>query len=350
MINRQVIRTRVLQVAYAYLHKGEAKINSAEADLRTALGRSYDLYLYLLRLPVELTQGIAELQELRLRKHIKTTEDCNPNYRLQNNLYTAQVQRCEQLEAWYMDFPLAWSEASLLMRELIQAIEASELYRDYLASEESYENDRNFWVSVFNQIIAPNITLAEYLEEQSIYWDDELCYIEKIVSEERPGLEPEDITKAIALAKEQGEYQVQRYELGNVEIVKSFVSKSMKRAQEDEAFDAVLLPEFKDEDDETFAIHLLRQTLVGYDKTATIIEKHLSDNWDKERLADIDELLLHLAVTEFLHFPAIATSITINEYVELSKHYSTPKSSSFVNGVLDAIAKELKSEGKILKQ
>ncbi len=350
MINRQVIRTRVLQVAYAYLHKGESKISAAEADLRTSLGRSYDLYLYLLRLPVELTERFAELQELRRRKHLKTVEDSNPNYRLQNNLYTAQVRRCEMLDAWYMQFPLAWQEADLLLRELLQEIESSDLYREYLESEETYDNDRNFWVSVFNQIIAPNASLAEYLEEQSIYWDDELCYIEKIGSEERPGLDPEDILRAVAEAKASGDYQVQRYELGNVEIVKNFVAKSMKRATSEDELEAVLLPEYKDEDDEAFAQHLLRQTLVGYDKVTGIIEKHLSSNWDKERLADIDDLLLHLAVTEFLHFPAIATSVTINEYVELSKHYSTPKSSAFVNGVLDAIAKELKSEGKILKQ
>lgn len=350
MINRQVIRTRVLQVAYAYLHKGESKISSAEADLRTSLSRSYVLYLYLLRLPVELTERFGELQELRQRKHIQTAEDSNPNFRLRDNLYVAQVRRCEALEAWYMQFPLAWLEADWLIRKLLQEIEQSELYRNYLESELSYDNDRNFWLSVFNQIIAPNTSLAEYLEEQSIYWDDELCYLEKISSEERPGLDPEDILKAVEEAKATGDYQAQRYELGNVEIVKSFVAKSMKRALENEEFETVLLPEFRDEDDESFALHLLRQTLVGYDKATTLIEKHLSSNWDKERLADIDELLLHLAVTEFLHFPAIATTVTINEYVELSKHYSTPKSSSFVNGVLDAVAKELKSEGKILKQ
>ncbi|MDY5858741.1 MAG: transcription antitermination factor NusB [Porphyromonas sp.] len=350
MINRQVIRTRVLQIAYAHLHKGEQKISASEADLRTSLERSYDLYMYLLRLPVELTERIVELQATRLRKHFRSEEAHLTNGRLADNLYVAQVERCQPLELWYNQFPLNWLDADLLLRSLVDAIESSQLYLDYLASEPSYEADRNFWVQAFAQIIAPSAELAEYLEEQSIYWDDELCYIEKIDCENHPGLDSEEIQAAVQSAQEQELYQSQRYENGNVEIVKAFVLKSMKRATAEEELESVLLPAYRDEEDETFALHLLRQTLVGYDKAGELIRRHLSAGWDKERLADMDELLMHLAVTEFLHFPAIPTNITINEYVELSKHYSTPKSSAFVNGVLDSIAKELKAEGKILKK
>lgn len=351
MINRLVIRTRVFQLAYAHLHKGEQKIATAEAELRKALSRSYDLYLYLLRLPIDITERFAELQQVRSRKHLASYEDLNPNYKLQDNRYVSALRESETLEAWYNQFALSWAEEDLLLRHLVDKIEASERYQEYLKEDATFESDRNFWVQTFTQLIATDEQLGEYLEEQSIYWDDALCYIEKVQCEERPGLDAEDITQALSEAKEtEGAYQSLRYEDSCVEIVKNFVQKSMKRALEGENIDHVLLPEYKDEDDETFATQLLRQTLVGYDKTSEIIKKHLSSGWDKERLADVDDLLMHMAVTEFLYFPAIPTSISINEYVELSKHYSTSKSSAFINGVLDAVAKELKAEGKILKK
>ncbi len=350
MINRQVIRTRALQVAYAYLHKGEQRLASAESDLRLALERSYELYMYLLRLPVELTDFFAELQEMRRRKHLATKEERNPNYRLQENRFVAHLRSSEALEDWYMSYPLAWRDESLLMRKLVDLIEHSDLYHEYIKSEPSYETDQTFWLNIFQQIITPNQDLADYLEEQSIYWDNELNCIEKIECEDRPKTDPEEIEQVVREAQANNMYQSQRYDNGSVEIVKSFVYKSLKKAQETEEFSLFILPQYRDEDDESFATHLVRQTIIGYDKVAPLVKKHLSSSWDKERLADMDELLIHLAVTEFLHFPQIATHVSINEYVELSKHYSTPKSSAFINGVLDAIAKELKSEGKILKQ
>lgn len=350
MINRQVIRTRALQIAYAYLHKGEQSLASTEKELRAALARTYDLYLFLLRLPVDLTEHLAELQEVRRRKHFATKEEKNPNYKLQDNRLTAQLRASETLEVWYNNFPLSWGEESSLLRHLVEKIECSDYYAQYLKGEDSYEADREFWVSVLQHIVMPDAELAEYLEEQSIYWDDELCYIEKVECEERPGLEPEDIQAAIEQSKEEHCYQSQRYEAGNVEVVKAFVLKSLKRAVPEDSIDLVILPMYRDEEDEVYAMNLLRYTILNFDKNSELIKQHLSTGWDKERLADMDELLIHMAITEFLNFPQIATSISINEYVELGKHYSTPKSSAFVNGVLDAIARELKTSKKILKQ
>lgn len=350
MINRLVIRTRVLQTAYAYTHKEEQKLSSAEADLKTALGRTYDLYLLLLRLPIDLTEFWGQLIELRKSKHLATRQERNPNYRPLNNTYVQKLDDCAELHAWYNQFPLAWSDESALLRGLINEIESSSIYQEYLKSEESFEADRDFWVAVFSQIIAPSEYLAHFLEEQSLYWDDSQTYIEKIECEERPGTDPEEVSEAVAQAKATDNYQAQKYENGNVEVVKSFVIKTMKKANASEDFASVLLPQYKDPQDLSFAQHLLRQTIVGYAQTSELLSKHLSERWEKDRLADMDDLILHLAVTEFLHFPAIPTSITINEYVELSKHYSTPKSGAFINGVLDSVAKELKAEGKILKK
>ena len=349
MINRLVIRTRVLQTAYAYMHKEEQKLTAAEADLKTALGRTYDLYLFLLRLPIDLTDFWGQLIELRKNKHLASSVERNPNYRPLNNAYIAKLEECQELDNWYNQFPLAWSDESSLLRNLINEIESSDIYRNYLTSSIDFENDRNFWVNIFHQIIAPNPQLAHYLEEQSLYWDDNHDYIEKIACEEYPKSDPELISEAVALAKANNSYQSLKYENGSVEVVKNFVLKTMKKSEAELDFAETLLPQYKDSDDITYAQHLLRQTILGYQQVEEILRKHISVRWEKDRLASMDELIMHLAITEFLHFPNIPTNITINEYVELSKHYSTPKSSSFVNGVLDAVAKELKAEGKIIK-
>ncbi len=348
MINRVLIRTRALQVAYAHYHREEQKLTTAEAELKVSLGRTYDLYLYLLRLPVELTERYRLLQEIRSRKHLATERERNPNTRLVDNRLVAQLASCEPLDTWYNAFALSWGEEDLLLRHLIEQIEASDLYADYLASEVSFAGDKDFWVNVFHRIIAPDRLLAEYLESQSLYWDNELAQTEKIECEEHPGWD--GLEQAVCDAQGTEQYSSQRLELGSVEIVKDFVEKSLRRAEEGGDFASALLPAYRDHDDEVFASHLLRQLLLGRDKHLELIDRHISERWERERLADMDLLLIRLAVVEFLHFPNIPTHVTINEYVELSKHYSTPKSWSFVNGILDAIAKELKAEGKIIKQ
>lgn len=348
MINRQVIRTRVLQVAYAYLHKDGHKLQQAEQELAIALGRSYELYLYLLRLPIDLTDEFVTLQELRKAKYFATEAERNPSDKLRDNRFVAALRKSEVLESWYNDFSLSWSKEQSLLRDLLQKIEESELYQLYLREEEGYDNDLNFWLAVYQQIVLPSPLLADYLEAQSIYWDESLCTIEKIECEERP--KPDEVETVVKQAQKTEGYQGLRYDNGNTEIVKAFVLKTMRRATEGEDIDSLILPQYRDEDDERFALHLLRQAILNYDKHADYIAKHLSDAWQEERLADLDRLLMHLAVTEFLYCPSIPTSISINEYVELAKHYSTPKSSAFVNGILDAIAQELKQTKQILKQ
>ena len=222
---------------------------------------------------------------------------------------------------------------------------ASDIYARYLEAEEStYELDRDFWVEIFHELFATDEELAEMLEQNSIYWEDDLKCTEKAETEERPASEDE------AVARQAGAYQSLRLENGPVEIVKDFVEKTLRKSEQENAFDDEIRPAFKDEDDERFARMLFRQTLLKYSEQMKLIEPVLSTEWSSERLADIDALLLNLGLTEFLYFPMIPTQITINEYVELAKHFSTAHSASFVNGVLDALARKLKEEGKILKQ
>lgn len=350
MINRTLIRTRVLQVAYAHLHRGELKLTSAEQDLLLSLHRTYDLYLYFLQLIPALTEFHREVLEIRKKKHLATREERSPNMRLAENKLAAQLRQSEKLSTWYEGFNLRWEEDERLMRHLLRLIEDSPLYQDYLQlPEESFEDDRNLWIAVFQQLFTQDELLAETLEQQSIYWQDDLKGIEKAEVEERPKTEEEPLLEALAEARSRGAYQSLPLENGPVEIVKEFVEKSLRRCAEDQPVDEVILPAFKDEEDERFARLLFRQTLLKYSDQIKIVESVLSEGWSTERLADMDALILALGLTEFLYFPTIPTLITINEYIELAKRFSTSHSASFVNGVLDAMARKLKEEGKILK-
>lgn len=348
MINRLLIRTRVLQIAYAQSHREEQKLTAAEAELKLALGRTYDLYLLFLQLIPELTLRYESIQDIRKNKHLATERERNPSRKLVNNRLAKKIDECAPIASWYNAFGLSWAEEDILLRQLISSIEKSDLYEHYLQQGDSFDTDRSFWVEAFSTIVFCNPLLAEYLESQSIFWDDALEQTEKAEFEEHPGWE--HIDEAIQQIKGTPLYSSSKLSLGAVEVVKEFVLKTLKRADEVAPFEDVLLPAYKDQDDELYAQHLLRQTLMGASKHIALIEEHISDAWERERLADMDLLLMQMAITEFLHFPNIPTYVTINEYVELSKVYSTPKSSSFINGVLDAVANHLKTEGKILKK
>lgn len=349
MINRLLIRTRVLQTAYAHYHREQQKLVAAEQDLRQSFTRTHDLYHYLLRLLPALTELHAHRLELGRKKHLATAKDLNPNTRLVDNAFVAKIAACADLEAWYNAFGLSWSEEEGLLRLLLERIERSEHFEAYMNAEQTdWEADKQFWIETFRTVLSHDADLAEYLEQQSIYWDDELAATEKIECENPPAWDKVD--EAVAQAQVEHCYLAHPLEIGVVETVKDFVEKTLRRTTEDGDFADVLLPLFKDEDDEAFASHLLRQLLLKHTELMQLIETHISENWDKERLADMDVLIMALCIVEFLHFPAIPTHVSINEYVELAKHYSTPKSSVFINGVLDAVARSLKESGRIIKQ
>lgn len=347
MINRVLVRTRVLQTAYAHIYGSDSRLAASESALRIGLERTYQLYLHFLRLPLAITRKLEGVFERRRRKHLATDSDLRPNVRLLSNAVIAQIEQCAQLSESLTGAGDLWQGEEELLRHLVSEIERSDLYEAYLATTQDYEADRDFWVNVFQRIIFTDDMLAEFLEERSLYWDDERAQVEKIECEEHPGWDGVD--EAVATIRGTEGYIAQRFDLGSVEIVKDFVLKTFRRLREDATFDEVLMPAYKDPEDEKYAIHLLRQLILGQDKNLELIDKHISAGWERERLAGMDLILIQLGVVEFLHFPNIPTQITINEYVELSKHYSTPKSSAFVNGILDSIAKELRAEGKILK-
>ncbi len=307
MISRRIIRTKVLQVLYAYYSSEERSINNTEKELFFCIHKTYDLYHYLLALVIEIADYAETRIELKRNKHQPTQEDLHPNIKFVSNLFIQQLRENRQLTAYLNQTKLSWVNHPELIKELYLIVTESEIYQEYVSSEtRSFMDDRKFIEKIFNKIFLVSEELYEVLEEQSIYWNDD------------------------------------------IEFVISLIIKTTKRFNETTDSGQHLMPLYKDEEDREFARDLLRKSLINHDELQALIKVH-SSNWDVERIAFMDILMMQMAITEFLYFPSIPTKVTMNEYIELSKFYSTEKSRNFINGILDKTLKDLKKEGKINK-
>ncbi|MCC8172591.1 MAG: transcription antitermination factor NusB, partial [Parabacteroides sp.] len=265
------------------------------------------LYHYFLLLIVELTYQQKRNLETRKNKYFPTFDELHPNMRLADNRFAAQIEKNEQLRKYAVEQGISWSNDLDFVKSVLDTVLESELYAEYLKNpDDSYETDKEFWKTAFKTLICNNPDVDEYLEDKSIYWNDDVA------------------------------------------IVETFVLKTLKKLEADSAPDTPLLPMFKDAEDKQFAVQLLRQTLLKGTDYRARIEKHLK-NWEAERVANIDLLIMQTALAEILTFPTIPVSVTLNEFIDISKYYSTPKSATFINGILDSVIKELKREKLLLK-
>jgi N utilization substance protein B len=307
MINRILIRIKILQIVFACYRNGNDDPKVAENELLLSLRRSYDLYHYFLLLIVEVTNLQERKQDMRKHKYHPTAEELNPNMRLVNNRFARQLETNRMLSQYVKERGVSWVNETGFVKKVLDLILASDFYRDYINSaEDSYEIDREFWRTVFRRLICGNEELEEALEDISIYWNDD------------------------------------------VEIIESFVIKTIKRFVESEGSRQELLPMFKDNDDYDFAVSLFRHTLRSGEVFRERIVRHLK-NWEMERIASMDLIIIQVALAEIMNFPDIPVNVTLNEYINAAKYYSTPKSSTFINAILDSVVKELKKEKLLLK-
>ncbi|WP_319590659.1 transcription antitermination factor NusB [uncultured Draconibacterium sp.] len=308
MISRRIIRTKVLQVLYAYYSTDEKSINNTEKELFFCIHKAYDLYHYLLALVPEIADYAEGRIEIRRNKHQPTHEDLNPNTKFITNQVIHQLRINNKLNTYIDQKKLSWKDHPELIKELYLMMIESDMYEEYMADKNrSYLNDRKFIEKLFNKIILISEDLYMVLEEQSIYWNDD------------------------------------------VEFVISMISKTLRRFNELSDSEQSLMPMFKDQEDRDFTKDLLRKAIINHDELRELIKEH-SRNWDVERIAFMDILIMQLAITEFLYFPTIPTKVSLNEYIELSKFYSTEKSRNFINGILDKTLKDLKRTEKISKE
>lgn len=286
----------------------------ASIALTKSLDKAYELYHALLMLPAELTA----LQEKRLddarHKYLPTHDDLNPSMKFVDNKFVQALSANPSLEAYLKENPFSWENDSLTLKSLLDSILESECYREYMAdpSEPTLADDAELWRKLFKQVILPSDDLAESLENRSVYWNDDL------------------------------------------EIMGTFVLKTIKRIGQaptmKQASDYPLLPKYKDEEDEKFGPSLFVSAVRNRDMCRELIDRFINESaWDPDRLAFMDIVVMIAAITELLDYPSIPIPVTLNEYIEIANSYSTPRSGSFINGILYSIIKHLKEEGRLLK-
>lgn len=347
MINRTLARIRVFQELFAFFHSCTKTVEETEAELRRALLTSHNLYLYLLDLVPTLTALHVELLDKRRKKLIKNDEDTNPNMRLADNRLAALLDNCDELSQSLLDANLSWRRNDALLKTLLDEILASELYKSYIANpNDSLDTDVDFWASALQRLVFKNPALDDYLEDSSIYWDNPYGVIEKIELEEMPDLD--FLEKTVQELHGTQCYSAVRLPETPVEIQKDFALKTLRRVKRSKTVEELIMPLFKDREDEDFAFELLRSTINHADQFLEQINTALK-NWESERLTDTDTIILQMGLAEMLTFPNIPATVTINEYIELAKNFSTAKSGSFVNGILDTLLKQFRKEERITK-
>ena len=307
MINRVLIRLKIIQLVYAYYQNGSKNLDSAEKELFFSLSKAYDLYNYLLMLMVALTNYAQKRVDAGKAKLAPTSEDLSPNMKFIENKFVAQLEVNKQLLEFISNQKKTWDNDQEFVKELYDKITASDLYKEYMvSSDSSYEADRELWRKLYKSFVFNNDSLDQVLEDQSLYWNDDK------------------------------------------EIVDTFVLKTIKKFEESKGASQPLLPEFKDDEDQEFARRLFRRTILNGDYYRHLISDN-TRNWDLDRVAFMDVVIMQCALAEILSFPNIPISVSLNEYVEIAKLYSTAKSGSFINGTLDGIVNQLKKEGKLTK-
>lgn len=304
MLNRRHIRIKVMQTLYAFNGTESDDLKKDEKFLLQSLENMYDLYLTLLSLLVEVRKKAEDHLAKTQKKFLPTLEDKNPNYKFINNRVLALIKddsnlknelENRKLNYWYLDFEY--------VDIIFKAILESSVYKDYMKTKTSdFNEDKTFLTDIFSEIVAPNEKLYDYFEDKKLTWVDDLPIVNtsilKLLKKVKPNVLPSYFTPKL----------------------------------------------YKDLDDRDFALELFKKTVLNRSKFSEEISKKTT-NWDSDRIANIDGVLLQMALCEFQKFPSIPVKVTINEYLEIAKEYSTPKSSIFINGILDNIVKEYSEQG-----
>jgi transcription antitermination protein NusB len=307
MINRALLRTKIVQILYSYYKSDSKSFPVAEKELFHSIGKTYDLYYHLLQLSIEITRFASDRIETRRNKLRPTEEDLNPNTRFIDNSFIAQLSTNIQFNEFLTANKLSWVNDSEIIKVLYEQILASEFYLEYMqAPTADYAADKDIWRKIFKKIMLQSEDLDDSIQDQNIYWTDD------------------------------------------IEMVVSFIIKTIKRFDASKGDEQALLPMFKDEEDADFARKLLRNVLTKGDQLRQMIDVN-TKNWELDRIAFMDIVIMEVALAELMDFPTIPVNVTLNEYIEIAKTYSTDKSGTFINGVLDNIVGQLRKDNKLIK-
>lgn len=312
MINRTMVRTRVIQTLFAYYKDNDKTVTTARKELRKSFADTYDLYFVLLDFANELTAYAQQQLEEQMGRARATHAEWTPNRRfVQNRLAQQLFDNCA-LRARMQEQHLSWDSGIPAVEDVYRRMTESDFYRAYMEAEScTYEDDKRLWRQIYQHLLAESEALNDALDEMEVVLDKSNWTTD-------------------------------------ADVIISYVIKTIKRFKEDSTPDTPLLEMFDSEDELAFATKLLEKTIAAHARNEELINTHLK-GWEADRIAYMDRIIVETALTEILEFEDIALTVSMNEYIELAKEYSGDKNYMFVNGILTEILRDMKSEGDCFK-
>ena len=309
MISRRFLRIKIFQILYAYFQSEKKGVKSAEKELFHSLERMHDLYVYFLILGKELVHHSKLKMEDASVKRMPTEEDLNPNTKFIDNQLFNLLDNNNELNALVMKKKVSWDADQELITKFLTFLRKHEIYIQYMSTRETtFENDQKFVVAIYKKVIPEFELMLSEIQDKSIYWS-----------------------------------------FDEIDFVLSMVIKTIKKMDSKPNNTKVILPLYRDKEEDVQFVKDLFQKTISADKENSVMIAEKTKNWEVDRIAMVDILLMKMALTELVFFKSVPIKVTLNEYIDLSKWYSTPKSKVFINGVLDKLVVDLKSNGKLKK-
>lgn len=304
MLSRRFLRIKALKALYGHVCSGEDKLMNTQKNMLFGIQKSYELYPILMNLSVEVCKYAHTVIERNKNKLVKSEEDMNPNTYFINNRLIRMIAENEQLSKGLEGSIFSWDDSDDIFKKIYNRMIKRDYYGRYIAAPDSFENDKEFLINFYRKEIEDFEPLYDRLEECSVYWYDDIEFV---------------TSKCISTV----------VEADPIKGVKPF-------------------PAYQNEDDKVFVTNLLSYTISEMEANLESVKSTLK-NWEIERVTMMDRLILSMAMSELRHFPLIPVKVTLDEYIEITKHYSTPNSSTFVNGILDKYISNLRESGTLNK-
>ncbi|MBU2649349.1 MAG: transcription antitermination factor NusB [Bacteroidetes bacterium] len=313
MLSRRHLRTKVLQSLYAFIQSGNSDIVAGEKHLIKSIDKLYELYIYQLSLLIEIVDFAKKRSEENKKKYFPTRDELNPNTKFIDNKLIRQISDNRDYQRYYNKYKINWSEEQEMIRKLYNMTREGKFFKKFMETKgNGYESDKEILQKIIKKIIAPYEFLEQYYEDKTIFWSFEDFYT------------------------------------ANMMVLKTI------KAVEETWTDHHPLPElFKETpegelDDRKYMLDLFRKSILHFDENRELIAER-AKNWELDRIAIMDILLINMALVELTDFPSIPVKVTMNEYIEISKYYSSSKSKLFINGILDKMVEEFRASKKIRK-
>ena len=304
MLNRRLLRIKVLQIVYSHIFNNEKPLNESEKELLFSIEKSHELYLHFIGLLLDIAHQASLKAELIENREVTDRGEAIIYKRIAENKIITKLTADKEFARKYKKTGQSWNENLTLVKELLNITIESEFYKKYLQQQDTFSSDKICILAIVSEIFPLSENIFDFLEDKSIYWNDDIDFILEMVY------------------------------------------KTIKNIEEKSTIE--FFSSFSNETDKEFVINLFRKSVLNLNKYTDKIEKQL-DNWKLDRVADIDLILIKLAIIEAIEFPSIPLKVTLNEYIEIAKFYSTENSGTFINGIIDKLFKQLVKEKIIIK-